>query len=202
MTVWDEKSLRAFETRVAESFNRAEIKAPVHLSFGNEKPLLEIFSKIAREDFVFSTWRSHYHALLHGVDEQRVMNSISEGHSISMSFPENRFFSSAIVAGLLPEAVGVAESLMLSGRQEGVWVFLGDMAANTGSAFTCVRWAERRNLNLYFIVEDNGISVCTPTNDVWGNRSADLDQLSRARVSRYTYQSIYPHAGAGVRVEF
>ena len=33
----------------------------IHLSNGNEKQLIEIFKKIGVGDWVFSTWRSHYH---------------------------------------------------------------------------------------------------------------------------------------------
>ena len=64
----DDKSfLIDFETEVKETYEAGNIKAPVHLCGGNEEQLIKIFSKIGVDDWVFSTWRSHYHALLHGV---------------------------------------------------------------------------------------------------------------------------------------
>ena len=47
------QSLRDFEADVANRFNRGEIKAPVHLSDGNEASLLSIFQEISELDWVF-----------------------------------------------------------------------------------------------------------------------------------------------------
>ena len=47
--------LIAFETAIAAEFNSSKIKAPVHLSNGGEVELIEIFSMVNSEDFVFST---------------------------------------------------------------------------------------------------------------------------------------------------
>ena len=37
------KDLINFENEIAESFNNAEIKAPVHLYYGNEKNMIAAF---------------------------------------------------------------------------------------------------------------------------------------------------------------
>ena len=58
-----------FETDIETRFLNKEIKAPIHLSNGNEDELIEIFKFISRQDWVFSTWRSHYHALLKEIPE-------------------------------------------------------------------------------------------------------------------------------------
>ena len=42
---WTVDKLKDFENFVADIFNKGEIKAPVHLSDGNEKELIEIFNK-------------------------------------------------------------------------------------------------------------------------------------------------------------
>lgn len=199
---WSPELLREFEDRIAEAYNKAEIRAPIHLSYGSETELIKIFQGIAQEDFVLSTWRSHYHALLHGVPENKVEKSVRSGHSISLSFPEHRFYSSAIVGGMLSIGVGLAEGLKRQGSSAKVWVFIGDMAANTGLAFSSVRLARVRDLNFRLIIEDNEVSVCTPTKAVWGEASHDLDSVGVGIVSRYSYKSIYPHAGAGKRIEF
>ena len=44
--IWTEEALKNFEGEIAELFNLGKIKAPVHLSNGNEKDLIEIFKEI------------------------------------------------------------------------------------------------------------------------------------------------------------
>jgi len=119
--------LIAFEREVADRFERGEIRGPIHLSGGNEQNLIDIFKGVPKDAWVFSTWRSHYHALLHGVPADKVMAQIMEGRSMNLAFPEHRFFTSAIVGGILPIAVGVAAA-----KQNTVWCFVGDMAAMGG----------------------------------------------------------------------
>ena len=73
---WNEKELIHFENKIVESWDAGKIRGPVHLSGGNEKPLIEIFKRISENDWVFSTWRSHYHALLKGCSEKIVKDQI------------------------------------------------------------------------------------------------------------------------------
>lgn len=197
-----EHRLRSFEAKVASIYNEGKIRAPVHLSDGSEKELIKIFQRVDREDFVLSTWRSHYHALLHGIPEEKLESSIRAGYSIALSFPEYNFFSSAIVGGMLSIGVGIAEGLKRRESKSKVWVFLGDMAANTGIAFSSVRYANARELPINFVIEDNGLSVCTPTKEVWPQGYEDLLKVGGDRVFSFRYTSKYPHAGAGKRIEF
>ena len=53
-----------FESEVARDYNAGLIRGPIHLSFGNEKQLIKIFKYIDKDDWVLSSWRNHYHALL------------------------------------------------------------------------------------------------------------------------------------------
>ena len=52
----DKASLIEFEGWVAETFNSAKIKAPVHLHGGNEDQLINIFKKINKDIVVSSEW--------------------------------------------------------------------------------------------------------------------------------------------------
>src|SRR5262245_53053446 len=98
------RELIAFEREVADRYNAGEIRGPVQLSGGNEQQLIEIFRDIPKDAWIFSTWRSHYHALLHGIPREKVMAQIVAGKSMNLNFPEHRFFTSAIVGGILPIA--------------------------------------------------------------------------------------------------
>jgi TPP-dependent pyruvate/acetoin dehydrogenase alpha subunit len=194
------EALVQFENRVAEAFNAGMIRAPVHLSGGNEDRLAHIFKVISRNDWVFSTWRSHYHALLHGVDPGEMMRDILDGRSISLCYPKQRFFSSAIVGGCLPMATGVAWTIKRLGAHESVWVFVGDMAARTGVFSECYRYAAHNQLPIRFVIEDNHLSVCTNTDKAWGRGSNLAAEYPRA--IHYSYTLKWPHSGAGQRVEF
>ena len=61
-----------FEEEIKKIYEKGKIKAPIHLSRGNEKSLIEIFSYISLDDWVFSSWRNHYHALLHGISPNKL----------------------------------------------------------------------------------------------------------------------------------
>ena len=49
METWSSDSLRAFEADIANLFNIGEIRAPIHLSDGNEIQMIEIFQEIKDE---------------------------------------------------------------------------------------------------------------------------------------------------------
>lgn len=190
------EELKAFEAEVAEAFEAKKISAPIHLSDGNEEQLVAIFKEIKRTDWVFSTWRSHYHALLHGVPRERVMADILAGKSMMLHYPEHRFFTSAIVGGILPIACGVAarEKHFVFGNS--VWCFVGDMTASIGTFHDAEKYAVGHDLPITFVVEDNGLATNTPTAETWGRHTA-------SKTRRYWYRrGIYPHVGSGVYVSF
>jgi TPP-dependent pyruvate/acetoin dehydrogenase alpha subunit len=79
--LWDKHGLIGFEKTIADHWEAGRIKGPVHLSGGNEDQLLEIGKRIKSTDWVFSTWRSHYHALIKGVPSEWLEQEILEGLS-------------------------------------------------------------------------------------------------------------------------
>ena len=196
------QDLIEFESKVAREFNDGKIRAPVHLYSGNEIIMLDIFKDIVPEDWVFCSWRSHYQCLLKGVPESDVFSEIKAGRSISLCFPEYQLFSSAMVGGILPIATGVAASIKRKSSKQFVHCFIGDMTAETGIAHECIKYSQNKNLPIRFIVEDNSKSVCTDTRSVWGLKDSSYAKPSYTNVVYYSYTNSYPHAGAGVRVQF
>lgn len=191
-----------FEEKVAQTFNAGEIKAPVHLYYGNEEEIINVFKGISEKDWVLCSWRSHYQCLLKGVPEDELMNEILEGRSISLSFPRFRILSSGIVGGVLPIATGIALSIKLNKKENKVFCFLGDMTAETGIAHECIKYSRNHNLPITFIIEDNGISVCTDTRKTWGSDTLSYENSDDPMIIYYKFRSKYPHAGAGARVQF
>ena len=194
--------LISFEEDIAQLFNAGKIRAPVHLYFGNENQITNIFSKIRPQDWVFCSWRSHYQCLLKGVPKELVRDEIIEGRSISLCFPEYRIYSSAIVGGVLPIAVGAAMSIKRRGEDARVYCFLGDMTAETGIAHESIKYSRNHQLPIHFVVEDNSKSVCTDTRDAWNQPHLTFENFTDDFVSYYSYVTKYPHAGAGMRVQF
>jgi pyruvate dehydrogenase E1 component alpha subunit len=195
------QALIDFETEVAGHFAKAEIRSPVHFSGGNEAPLIKIFSHIKRTDYVMSTWRNHYHALLHGIPRERVLADILAGKSMTLNYPEYKFLTSAIVGGTLPIACGLAAG------GERVWCFVWDMCASTGAFHDAVRYVEGHKLPVTFIVEDNGLATNTPTHETWGEdpcKSATCSTKvgTRSAIWSYRYSRTYPHVGLEARVQF
>ena len=198
----DANGLRSFEERVAQAFNDGKIRAPVHLYSGNEEVMIKMFQDISSRDWVLCSWRSHYQALLKGVPAEEVFSEIIAGRSISLCFPNYRMFSSAIVGGILPIATGIALAIKRERRVERVHCFLGDMTAESGIAHECIKYSTNHDLPIRFIIEDNGQSVCTETFPTWGMLASSFENCSNSKIVYYQYENTYPHAGAGVRVQF
>ena len=191
-----------FEKRVANTFNKARIKAPVHLYSNNEKQMIEVFKDINKDDWVFCTWRSHYQCLLKGVPENELYEKICKGLSISLCFPKYKIFSSGIVTGSTSIAVGAAMSIKLNRAKNRVHCFMGDMTSETGIAHECIKYSKNHKLPIRFIIEDNEVSVCTDTRKTWGTDLLTYENVDDPMIVYYKYNNTYPHAGAGTRVQF
>lgn len=186
-----------FETRVKEAYEAGQIKGPVHLSRNNEEQLIDLFKRISEDDWVFSAWRNHYHALLHGVDPEYLFRTISEGKSMGTNNVKPNFYASSIVGGIIPIALGVAQALKLKNSPNKVWCFIGDMTMETGGFWEAYKYSQNFKLPLQFVVEDNNLSVHTPTTAAWNTRMTPPEN-----VIYYEYAMHYPHHGTGKWVNF
>jgi len=204
------EELIAFEEEVEQLFLAKKIRAPIHLSNGNENVLIEFFKKYYNKgDWIFSNWRNHYHILLAGADPAWVKQEILKGHSMSMSCKDPKFIASSIVGGLLGQAVGAAYGLKEAKSTEKVICFLGDMTAETGAFHEARKYATNFNLPILFVIEDNGVSVGTPTNQTWGFVKPDFNDkeplLCKMDNHTYWYQyknNKWPHVGIPEFVTF
>jgi len=162
-----------------------------------------VFKDVQPEDWVLCSWRSHYQCLLKGVPPERLKADILDGKSMALCYKDYNIFSSAIVGGTLPIAVGVAMDLKRNGAPGKVWVFLGDMTSETGNAHECIKYSINKDLPIHFVIEDNGKSVCTNTRETWSMNELTYENFDSKFVTYYKYKlDKYPHAGAGTRVSF
>lgn len=184
-----------FEEEIKDLFLDAKIQAPIHLSVGSEEQLIEIFKDIRPQDWVFSTHRSHYHALLKGIPAEWLKLEILAGRSMHINNRKYRFMTSSIVGGCLPIAVGTAMAIKCKNLDDHVYVFIGDMASKTGMMHECCLYSQFNDLPITFVIEDNSFSVNTPTHDIWGYKDNGL-------IKYYSYEREYPHSGCGRFVTF
>lgn len=188
--------LIAFEQEIIDLFEAKEIRCPIHLSGGNEEELIEVFGSIKKGDWIFTTYRSHYHALLFGIPPEEVKKAIIDGHSMNLCFPHHQFFSSAIVGGSIPIAVGAAAGIKRHGKPNHVFCFIGDMASRTGIFNEAYQYVAGHSLPITFVIEDNGMSCDSPTLACWGKD--DYQDF----LWKYKYERKFPHVGIGRHVSF
>tara|TARA_R110000824_G_scaffold280251_2_gene468401 strand:+ start:9935 stop:10555 length:621 start_codon:yes stop_codon:yes gene_type:complete len=205
----DKQQLIDFEEDIAKVYEEGKIKGPIHLRDGNENQLIDIFKDIKKDDWVFATWANHLEALLKGIPADLVKARILEGESMAMNFPDYKFYTSAIVGGICPIAVGTALALKEKESHHRVFVFIGDMAVVSGIANECIRYSINHNLPITWVVADNNKSVMTDTRKAYGKDIEKyLLELARhtlgtdVRILSYQYTSKWPHSGTGTFVSF
>lgn len=197
------EELIAFEQDIANCYNQALIRAPIHLYDDNEEQLIEIFKEVQEDDWVCCSWRSHYQCLLKGVPPERLKKDILEGRSMSLFYKKYKIASSAIVTGIIPIALGLAFDIKRKEQKNKVWVFVGDMTSETGSMWEATKYARNHSLPIKFVVEDNGKSVCTNTRKIWNMEKLTFENVNDDYIVYYRYKlDKWPHAGSGTRIQF
>lgn len=205
----DKQALIDFEADLARRWELGEIKAPLHLSGGNEDELIEIFKEIKLNDIVYSSHRNHYHALLHGVDAHSLLDEILGkptgrclGRARSMGFIDRsrNFYSSAIVGGMCAVAVGAAWALKESKSECHVWCFGGDGMVDGGHFWEALTYAHGWDLPITFVIEDNDQATCTSKL----SRKGPVTEfyVLASKMIKYNYKPAYPHVGTGKYVQF
>ncbi len=137
---------------------------------------------------------------LKGVPEQELKDAIVRGDSIALCFPEHRILCSGIVGSLMGVAVGVAWAIKRAGLDERVYLYSGDMSAETGIFYESIKYSRNFDLPMTFIIGNNRISVMTNTAETWGCRES-MDCQYHKRVS-FTYTNKWPHSGLLTRIKF
>jgi hypothetical protein len=183
--------LIAFENSVVDLYKAGKLPFLFHLSGGNEDQLIEIFKEIKEGDYVLSTHRNHYHALLHGIPADELRDKILNGRSMFVYDRKRNFFTSAIIGGTSAIAAGIALALKRKGSTQKVWCFIGDGTEDNGHLFEAARYVDGFDLPCTFIIEDNNRSVTTTSDERWGKaRNPNWYPCVR----KYTYDITWPHA--------
>ncbi len=207
---WTKEKLIEFGKDIESHFLDGEIRAPVHFNRGNEDALIQLFSEhniSSGKNWLFSTHRNYYHALLHGIPPDWLKEQIMLGRSMHINSREYRFMTSSIVGGCAPIALGVADGLKRQDSKDKVWCFLGDMAASVGNFQDCWEYAKNFDLPVYYVIECNGLSTNSPTYEVWGAKHEHHKDIhsglwSNGGVFEYCYERQVPHINCDKWVVF
>ncbi len=197
------QSLIEFESGIRKLWEQGQLPSLVHLCGGNEQQLINIFAEIKKDDWIFSTHRTHYHALLAGIDPDLLELKIRQGDSMFVYSKQYNFLCSAVLAGCCGIAAGVAWACFnTAGNMSNVWCFIGDGGEEEGHFYEAAMFVEANDLPCTFIIEDNNRSVDTSREHRRG-AARGLDHLFKC-VRRYHYTPTYPHAGSGCsfKIEF
>lgn len=189
---WIKEELIRFEKSIVELYIDGKLPFLFHLSGGNEDQLIEIFKDIQEGDYVISNHRSHYHALLHGIEPEVLKDRILNGRSMFIYDKQKNFFCSAIIGGTPAIAAGIAWALKRKGSKQKVWCFIGDGTEDNGHLFEAIRYVDGWELPCKFVIENNNRSVETSNDERWG-KTADYKWNSPS-VIKYYYNITYPHA--------
>lgn len=163
--------IRRFEERCAELYTEEKIRGFLHLYIGEEAIAVGVMQCLTAEDAVVATYREHGHALARGLPMTSLMAEMygkqegcsrGRGGSMHLFDTTRRFYGgSAIVAGLLPLAVGLALADKLQGHDRVTACFFGEGAAAEGEFHESLNLAALWRLPVLFVCENNRYAMGT-----------------------------------------
>jgi pyruvate dehydrogenase E1 component alpha subunit len=164
--------IRTVEERLIAEYRTRRIRGPIHLSLGQEAAAAGVLGACRPGDACVSTHRNHAHYLAKGGSLQGMVDELyglasgccgGWGGSMHLADPSvNMLVSSAIVAGSIPIAAGIAFQLKRAGGERVCVAFGGDGATDEGVFYETLNLAALLPLPVLFVVENNGISTLTP----------------------------------------
>jgi len=164
--------VRLFEDRVAVLYPEQLVKCPVHLCIGQEAISAGVCAHLRKDDYIFSTHRSHGHCIAKGMPLKPIAAELygkstgcAKGRGGSMHLVDTDYGvpgTTAIVGGCIPLAVGAAltSSMKKDGRIS--VAFFGDGAADEGAFHESLNYASLKKLPVVFVCENNFYATNSP----------------------------------------
>ncbi|NWG11547.1 thiamine pyrophosphate-dependent dehydrogenase E1 component subunit alpha [Candidatus Bathyarchaeota archaeon] len=204
--------IRKFEERVADLVISKEIVTPTHLYIGEEAVATGVCSTLKKQDYVFSTHRSHGHYLAKGGDLKALMAELyckktgcsrGKGGSMHVASPEMGLpGSSAIVGGTIPIAVGAALAFSMQNSDAISAAFFGDGAAHEGVFYESLNFASLKKLPVIFVCENNlyctHLSVVDTLADTNIYKKAEAFAMPGVRIDGNDISEVYETAKRAV----
>jgi len=163
---------RMLEEKVVELYKAGFIPGLAHPYMGQEAIAAGICAVLDKEDLIVSNHRGHGHSIAKGVPGEAILSELMGkdagmclglgGSMHSTDLEAGVVFSTAIVGGGIPLAVGVALALKMDKKPNCVVCFFGDGATNTGAFHEGVNLAAVWKLPVVFVCENNQYAVSVP----------------------------------------
>lgn len=179
-------SIRQFEDSVVKLYQAGKIYGGFHTYQGEEAVAAGVCAALADGDVVYSTHRSHGHALAKGVPMDKLMAELwgkktgsngGRGGSMHIFYKPAGFMgSSGMVGGGIGRAMGAGFAFKYQKKANVGVTFFGDGASNMGIFYESLNLASQHKLPVIFICENNRYATATPFKKV----TANTDVASRA----------------------
>ncbi len=158
--------IRRFEERTGQQYQLKKFSGFCHLYIGQEAVAVGVAHATRKgEDYIFTTYRDHGHALIYGISAREVMAELfmraagsSKGKGGSMHFYNGKLRymgGNGIVGGHTPLATGAAFASKYRGEESIAVCFMGDAAVNQGTFHESLNMAGLWKLPVVYIAENN-----------------------------------------------
>ncbi|MHB8612779.1 MAG: dihydrolipoyl dehydrogenase [Candidatus Dormibacteraceae bacterium] len=164
--------IRRFEERAQEQYTKAKVGGYCHLNIGEEATVVGGIHALKLNDYIFTSYREHGHAIARGIDPKAVMaelfgketgTSHGRGGSMHMFDSNLRFMGGyGIVGGHLPLAVGGGWAVRYRKEKDVVFCMFGDGATNIGAFHESLNFAKVFKLPVVWFCVNNRYGMGTP----------------------------------------
>ena len=164
---------RRAEEFIIQYYPEDDMKTPMHMSMGEEAIAVGVCHALGLENHIWTSYRTHAAFLAKTEDTDKFFGELygkvtgtAEGKAGSMHLADpsrGHMAASAVVASVLPPAVGMAFANRSKGNGHISCVFFGDGALDEGVFWESLNLACVMRLPVLLVCEDNRLSVHTPT---------------------------------------
>ncbi len=164
--------LRLCEEALAREYHPAdEMRCPVHFCVGQEAVPAALSLLLRGDDYLYCHHRSHGYYLAKNAPMDALFAELygkSTGANAGLagsqdiSYPANRFYSGAILAGATAIAAGTALALKMGGSDLVSVAGFGESATDEGIFWETLNYAALAKLPVVFVCENNNYSVFSP----------------------------------------
>lgn len=161
--------IRSFEEEIAKRWPEQQMRSPPHFYAGQEGIASGVCTALKKEDQVIGNYRGHGYYLAKGGDPKAFIAEMyckatgankGKGGSMLLSAPSVGYMgSSAIVAGGIPIATGLALAAKMKKEKKVIVCFFGDAATEEGVFFESLNFAALKKLPIIYICENNFYAV-------------------------------------------
>lgn len=165
------RTIRAFEKRMGEEFEKGTIPGFTHLYSAQEAIATAVCMNLTDADYIGSTHRGHGHSIAKGCDVRGMVaelmgkaTGLCKGKGGSMHVADlgkGMLGANGIVGGSAPLCVGAALTAKTRGSDGMAVSFVGDGGSNEGVVFESMNMAVVLQLPVLFMYENNGYGEAT-----------------------------------------